>query len=427
MALFVDLRRDVTRLLSARNVVLLGIFAWFLLEPLQLPDALQGYGRAANDFGLMLVGLALWSFLYGYGVSRNRIFEPIGVRLEQLDDRNRLWRVLVLAAWVGFLPVIIYGGTDLVALGQGILGMRRTWGGPLGRGTLGDFRAAFLILETCAWGVSWLAILFFADRRNPPGARFFALFIVAWSMVRAYGSGTRSTLLVAIAVPCAAIFWLAPPRRRTRLVLLAPVFGIAFYLLSTAMVSGRGLGHLALNDWPSYIGHEMFRELLFIVDQVPTVHEYKLGETYWVQLLNPIPRFLWPDKPMGFGVEFSAWHGYDALAGGPNMAPGLIGEMYVNFGILGVVVCSFFGGGLCRAWDRLRERFAHSVPVLMFYTGGLTTLFLLGRSVSMSIFYPLIGLYLTVSVVLRYTRGPARSRSSRGAIPDVPYVAPTGR
>jgi hypothetical protein len=410
--LLIDLRRDVTRLLTSRNVVLVGVFSWYLLEALQLPEATRAFRPSACLYGLFLVGVNISCFLYGYRISQARFFDRAGERVALLDDRRRQWYVLVLAASIGFLPVVVYGGSDLAYLIRGILGMRQTWGGPLGRGALGDFRGAFLLLETCVLGVSWLAVLYLADTRNPPGARMFALAIVLWMLLRAYGSGTRSAVFTAVAVIFAGLFWHSSPSWRRRLVLCSPLLGLTFYVFSGAMVTGRQ------EAIPSYVGHEMFRELLFIVDQVPEVYPYKLGDTYWAQAVNPIPRFAWEDKPLGFGVEFAAWHGFDALAGGPNMSPGIIGEMYVNFGLVGVVVCSFFGGLLCRSWDRLRERHAESVPVLMFFTAGLAAVFVMGRSISIAVLHPLIAAYVCL-VLITGLRFAPQSRSR----PQTPLAA----
>ncbi len=415
-ALFVDVRRDLTRFLSARNVVLVAVFSWYLLEALQLPAEVKHYGREAYDFALVLVGLATWAFLQGYRELQTRLFDAVGARVARLDSRRRQWHLLLLAGIVGFTPVLIYGGSDVVALLEGVLGMRKTWGGPLGRATLGDFRSAVLMLESVIWGISWLAILFWFDRRNPPGARLFALLMVLWTLLRAYGSGSRSMMLSAVLVPLMAVFWLSGHRWRTRLVLLAPFVGVLFYGFSAVMVAGREQAELDFSQQPNYVGHEMFRELLFIVDEISTHRGYLWGGTYWTELLSPIPRFVWPDKPLRFGVEYASWHGFDTLGGGPNMSPGILGEMYANFGILGVVLCSLIGGVICRAWDRLRKRYADSLPVLMFYTAGLASLFLCGRSATLAIFFPMIAVYLCLVLMTGIRRG-RRSRPASAPAP----------
>ncbi len=223
-------------------------------------------------------------------------------------------------------------------------------------------------------------------------------------------------MLSAVLVPMMAIFWLSGHRWRTRLVLLAPVVAVMFYGFSSVMVAGRAQGELDFSQRPNYVGHEMFRELLFIVDEISTHRDYLWGQTYWIELLSPIPRFLWPDKPLRFGVEYASWHGFDALRGGPNMSPGILGEMYANFGILGVVLCSLIGGAICRVWDRLRERYPDSLPVLMFYTAGLASLFLCGRSATLAIFYPMIFAYIGLVLVTGIRRG-RRPRQTSRAIP----------
>ena len=408
LLLYVDLRKDITRLAMARNVVLVALFMWYVLEALKPSATLRAYGSEANHFALLLVSLALWCFLYGYRAVRLRMFDSFGHRFERLENRQLQWRLLLLAGLAGFVPVLVYGGFNPAVLLDGVLGMRKTWGGPLGRGALGDFRSAVLMLERCAWGASWIAIVFFLDRRNRPGARMFALTLVAWTVLRAYGSGTRSLLFFAGLIPAAALFWTATLRWRRRFIIMVPVLAIAFFGLAGAIVTGRDEGGVSFADRPVEVGHEMFRELLFIVEQVPGTHPYLLGATYWTELVNPIPRFLWLDKPLGFGIEYAAWHGYDALAGGPNMSPGILGEMYANFGIVGIIVCSFAGGVVCRAWDRLRERHANSLPVLMYYTAGLAVLFLWGRSVTLATLYPLIAAYLCLVVL---TTGQVNARS----------------
>ncbi len=406
--LYVDLRKDITRLAMARNVVLVGLFMWYVLEALKPSATLRAYGSEANHFALLLVSLAVGCFIYGYRAGRLRVFDSIGHRVERLESRQLQWRLLLLAGLAGFVPVLVYGGFNPAMLLDGVLGMRKTWGGPLGRGALGDFRSAVLMLERCAWGASWIAIVFFLDRRNRPGARMFALALVVWTLLRAYGSGTRSLLFFAGLVPAAAIFWTATPRWRRRLIAMVPLLAIAFFGLACAIVTGRDEGGASFADRPVEVGYEMFRELLFIVEYVPGTHPYLLGATYWAELVNPIPRFLWPDKPLGFGIEYAAWHGHDALAGGPNMSPGILGEMYANFGVIGIILCSFAGGVVCRAWDRLRERHANSLPVLMYYTAGLAVLFLWGRSATLAALYPLIAAYLCLVVL---TAGQVNARS----------------
>src|SRR5688572_17905032 len=65
-----DVRRDIRRLITGRNVVLAGIAAWFLLEALMLSDELRKFPQSVYDFSVMCVALATISFLAGYHKTR---------------------------------------------------------------------------------------------------------------------------------------------------------------------------------------------------------------------------------------------------------------------------------------------------------------------------------------------------------------------
>ena len=71
-------------------------------------------------------------------------------------------------------------------------------------------------------------------------------------------------------------------------------------------------------------------------------------------------------------------------------SPGIIGEMYLNFGFVGIIALSFFGGWLVKGWDLIRERYSNSLVCLMYYSAGLAVLFIMGRSFTMGMFYGLL-------------------------------------
>src|SRR5947209_2400679 len=65
-ALIADMRKDLCRLISGRNIVLCAIGSWYLLEAVMLPEALRDYTQGQYNVGLIHVGLALFGFLTGY-------------------------------------------------------------------------------------------------------------------------------------------------------------------------------------------------------------------------------------------------------------------------------------------------------------------------------------------------------------------------
>lgn len=79
------------------------------------------------------------------------------------------------------------------------------------------------------------------------------------------------------------------------------------------------------------------------------------GRTYYLALVAPIPRILWPGKPtISLGTEFSILFGFTATS---SYAISQLGELYINFGIIGVVIGFAVFGILYRAfWNMAWEQ-----------------------------------------------------------------------
>lgn len=415
-----DVRSDICRLVSGRNVVLVAIAAWFLLEPIMVPEALKIYDQSTYDLGIFYVFLAFASFLAGYHWTQGcSLFPAFGRTIRVFDDERWLWRLVLIGGMIGFLPIIVLTGTQFAEMFQGMMGMRSSWGGLLARGRYGGARDAFLMLEMFVGGVAPFAAILLLDRRSSVVQKAFCAIVILWPMVRAYGSGTRSSMITSLGSFAAAIYWKANPRWRRIMILSSLICAPLIYGLMAAIVASRGSGTL---DWESqhnvdYVGNEMFRELLFIVTNVPSRIDYQWGFVYFVQLVNPIPRFLWPSKPtLDTGLLMASAYGAVDSTGEAflTVSPGLIGEMYLNFGVFGIVGLSAFGGWLVRGWDRLAETNFDSMATLMYYTGGLGVLFIMGRSFTMGMFYGLLSLSF-LAWIMQFSAGHSATQFNHSA------------
>lgn len=419
-ALLANTGADVRRLLSGRNVVLVGIASWFLLEAITVPAGLAAYSQDEYTLGVIAVLAAMVAFLAGYHLGGGcPAFPRLARVVRPLDDPALLWRLVWIGAVVGFAPIVYFVGSDLITNFDSLLGMRKSWGGVLGRGRYGDARAAFLTLELFALGVGPFAAVLLFDRRTPLLQRVVCLALVCWPLVRAFGSGTRSSLITSV-VPMLAILYLRAGPRAQRNMLLVTLLSVPLvYQLMAAIVVSRGEGEFSwgAGDKAEYVGNEMFRELLFIRQKVPAEIDYQYGYVYYVQLVNPVPRFVWPEKPtLDTGLLMADLYGaVDENTGEAylTVSPGLIGEMYLNFGWFGVIGLSAFGGWLVRGWDRVAEENADSLVTMVYFVGGLAVLFIMGRSFTMNMFYGLMSFALLAWVVKRTARAPAAE--GRGA------------
>lgn len=410
VAIAVDVARDVRRVVSARNVVLIGLFMWYLLEALQGGPAVREYGTAAYQSALALVCVSGLCFLLGYHRSQAKWFDRLGRQVERLRSWPMLRETLLVGILIGSVPLAVYALADPTETLAGLVATRHGWRGTLTRPALGDFRASVLMLENFLLGAAWVAMLILGDRRRTSAIAFLAAIVLMWFCVRSYGTGSRSLILQAALVPAAWYYWRCDPRRQKQLIPAMIPIGVFVYWFAGALAGGRDEGRLELVRWPVYVGHEMFRELLFVLDQVPAHRPYLNGRTFLVELINPIPRFLWEGKPLGFGIVYAQWHGEDPLQGGPTMSPGIIGEMYVNFGVYGVVALSALAGVACRAWDRLGPAHHKSPPALLFYSIGLGCILMMGRSFSIQLYYPVFATLITLALIRWRIRRLCRAR-----------------
>src|SRR5713101_1158273 len=212
LAMWADIRHDLCRLVSGRNVVLIGIAAWYLLEAIMVPDELRRYTQAQYNVGLFLVFLAFTTFLLGYHYTSGcSLFPVMGEKITFFDDEKWIWRLVVIGAIIGFAPIVYVTGTQIGEMYEGMMGQRATWGGLLGRGRYGDARAAFMELERFIGGVAPFAAVLLFSRGSTLVQRLFCALVIGWPILRAYGSGTRGNILLSVAVLVAVLYWKATP------------------------------------------------------------------------------------------------------------------------------------------------------------------------------------------------------------------------
>lgn len=103
-----------------------------------------------------------------------------------------------------------------------------------------------------------------------------------------------------------------------------------------------------------------------IVEKFPDEFDYLYGSSYATILIAPIPRVLWPEKPV---VRVGLFVGTEVLERNSRtgVVPGIIGEAYMNFGSVGVAVILFLFGLFCKV---TYTRFALSAYAFSPYSLG---------------------------------------------------------
>ena len=226
-------------------------------------------------------------------------------------------------------------------------------------------------------------------------------------------AGARSQFLAA-AVPFIITYLFYG---RHLLVLKLAILAVAFFCLNegfkfvTAFRDSGGYREVLSSENPYELldedarasGLNMIQELCFVNVYLGTGGASPAyGARYLNELLNFIPRVIWPSKPM-IGIDYAKWRGFESehdengeLGVNTTVSSGMIGGGVLNFGqILGPVVAgilmALWTGLLIRWWEQRKSL----LRLVLFMLGaGLT--FNLGRDISMLVLWPVIFAYFFV-------------------------------
>ncbi len=123
-------------------------------------------------------------------------------------------------------------------------------------------------------------------------------------------------------------------------------------------------------------GLDQVPRLQMVMNAVPQRRPHTYGVTFVSPLFTFVPRSLWPGKPSDACVYLE---GYTPLRWS-NVSFGLLGELYLNFGLPGIFLGAWGLGALAWAWQRfyLSRRqnliltcvYASSIPVWFFVVRG---------------------------------------------------------
>lgn len=398
-AIVTDCLRDIRQLVSSRNVFLLTLLAWYLLEATIIPDELIKYVQQDYNFGVICVMLSGICFLTGYSTTKGGIFDGVFHRLNNIDRPGTIWLVFLISLFVGFLPLVVIAKGNVLLILEEAFTRSTRWSSIFQRGRFGGARDAFLELQMFLRAALPLAAVVLMQPKQRPERRFIALLVLVYMVSRALNDGTRSKAIEALMPVLAAVYWrLSAPLKKTALTFGLPTLVMAGILWAAATVAGRNSGDFQWEDAldRKYVGFEMFRELLFLNKAIPANSDYQFGHTYFVQLVNPVPRFLWPDKPIGDSGLMLAELQQAVTADGTaylTVSPGLLGEMHWNFGLPGIAVISWILGYFAKSWDRVRVLARQSLLAFTVFAAGLAIIFMSGRSLNMATLYGMLSLF----------------------------------
>jgi hypothetical protein len=395
-------------------------------------DALYNdYETYGGEIGFQYLEVAWWQvslFIGAFMVLVPTLHRIINRRL--LGQRSEFWALmqrggidnlefqrrldiatsLIFCVWC-FLMFIALVRTNFDVLGlfaPYVSGKANPWGrGRVGSGfdALISFANYLQIMLTASFGIV-------AAVAKNPRTRWIGIVVTALSLPWFLLDRTRNTML-AVTLP-GLIAWVFV-RFRGGMLLKVGVLAGAFILTEGWMkfvIQTRSSANIAMafqqlgisgvvdqveQNVSKHEGLNMFEELAWVnsfIDRGTYIVNH--GARYFAELVNPIPRALWPSKPM-IGIDYAIARGQlyagagDEQGGvGATISTGMIGQGVVNFGgFFGVIAAAL----LMALWvvilarqDLMGKKMGR---MLLFFIGCVLT-FNLGRDITLITLYPFL-------------------------------------
>ena len=363
--LFVPLLRAIRRsptLLHAENLVALGFVFWLLLDLIQGSYALTEAPEWAVRDAFIAIGVSAIAMWAGVAFRPWQLPQWVAeIASSRLTERsvNRLVPICFVLGMFNFA----YATNFDLPLMFSYLGQQR-WAAPWGRAQLGGWNAFFDQLQYFGYVLPSLTALLIARRGFVIQAW---LSIVASGIMLAFLSQGGGRRLVGVTVGAAILVWVqAQHTVSVRRLTIAAMAVVGLLTVMQFMLNIRGQGYEAFafrgeSEYDYLHVDDNFLRLAQIIELVPAEYPYLQFGQLWFTLVRPVPRVFWPGKPVDPGFDLPTAIGMKGLS----LSTSIIGEWYLSFGWLGVIVGGWLHGRLARSVNALRdnEEF-HSNPVV---------------------------------------------------------------
>jgi hypothetical protein len=171
-------------------------------------------------------------------------------------------------------------------------------------------------------------------------------------------------------------------------------------------------------------GLNMFEELCWVSTFIDN-GKYKVnwGARYFAELVNPIPRGLWPGKPL-IGIDYAIARGQsggavEAAGVYATISTGFIGQGVVNFGRFFGPMAAALLMSLWVAWLARLDLNVQALGRLPLYSLGLIMTFNLGRDITLITLYPFVFGALAVWWLDRHQTQTVRTSPATNAASSV--------
>lgn len=352
-------------ILRVEHLLIISPVYWLLLDLLQGAYPMSGVSTPGIEGAFIAIGIF-----------------TVGVWVATLTRPLRLPQAIVRAASYSVKPKILY----LLILVFFALGLFRfaypanfdpavmfnflvesRWAAPWTRSALGGWDSFLDHMSYFGYLLPILTVLL-AHHSKVFNSRVIISTILSLVMTAflAQGGGRR---IIGVVWGAAIICWVLQQERINLKKLFVSSISVAVLLIfMQLMLEYRNTGFQAITDEEKHIEYsylhvdDNFLRLSQIIERVPEYHPYTYEKQILYYAVRPIPRIIWPDKPVDPGFDLSPLLGLE----GVSLSSSAIGEFYLSWGWITVLLGGFFYGKLANSISTLLVDIKGTSAVLVY-------------------------------------------------------------
>lgn len=354
--LVVPIMRAIQRspsILNSENLVTFGYVFWLLLDPIQGAYDLRDAADWAIRDAFIAIGLsaaAMWIGVAGKPWPLPRWLGEIAMR--PMDTRM-VWRLVPVCLILGMFNYAYTTNFNFSEMFS-YLGTNR-WAAPWARGQLGGWGAFRDQMQYFGYVLPSLTALLIARS----GLTLQVLLSVAASaLMLAFLSQGGGRRIIGVTVGAALLVWIqAQPVLKVRKLAIAGAITVLMAAGMQLMLNIRGVGYaeymfLGESRYDYMHVDDNYLRLAQVIEIVPAEHPHVNFQQIWFTIVRPVPRVFWPGKPVDPGFDLPTMVGMK----GVSLSTSIIGEWYLSFGWLAVIIGGWLHGRLARTVNSLREQ-----------------------------------------------------------------------
>lgn len=353
--------RDHTSLLRTENALMFGLVYWLLLDPIQALYPMYGisYDVVVTEFiAIWLFACSVWIGVAGSGISPPRFLN----RVAQLAIPDATLFKMIMASFI--LGIFYFAYSSDFNIGTMIDGLGRSrFAAPWSRRSLGDANAFVEQLSYFGYILPSLTVLL-AHRRGWLQPHVILAIVLA-AVMFAFLSQSGGRRIAGVIIGSALVSWMLLQQRfNLKLIVGTAVAILGLLAIMQTILSYRVSGFNTLFSeegslrdsaaesagWKIQVDDNFLRFAQVIQvfpDIVPNLGLQPL--TY--NLVKPVPRVLWPDKPTSAGYDLTEILGMR----GVSLTSSILGEFYAMSGLFAVCLGGLFFGLLGSMWNRVLD------------------------------------------------------------------------